>query len=255
MRRRLIALSVALAAAGVAFAADPLPPPAVATSGDLDLTHRARAALAADPLLRDAPLLVSVLDGGLVAGGPVGSEAAAARVAEVLRAVPGVRDVRVSCWVPAGAADPLAAAVRRRIEPAPAPPTAVVAAAPEPLGTVVAQRYETIPRLLLDPTPPRRSAVGGYSPVPPPLPAPAVPPAGPTIPPPAVPVTPGQDVAAAVDEVRRADRRFAGLTVTVTGGTVTIGGRAIDPGDAWELADAVRKVPGVDRIVVGRVGR
>jgi hypothetical protein len=74
----------------------------------------------------------------------------------------------------------------------------------------------------------------------------------PTIPAPAVPTRPADSVEAAVAELRR-NPRFAGLTVAVTEGTATIAGVAARDDDPWALAAAVRKLPGVDRVVVGAV--
>ena len=92
-----------------------------------------------------------------------------------------------------------------------------------------------------------------YSPVPPPAPpAPKGPPEFPTIPSPRVPMTPSQDVAAAVDAVRKSDDRFTGLVLSVNAGTVLISGSIHDGTEAWDLAAAVRKVPGVDKVIVGR---
>jgi hypothetical protein len=67
-----------------------------------------------------------------------------------------------------------------------------------------------------------------------------------------VPVTPSQDVAAAVEAVRKSETRFDGLTISVKAGTVLIAGRVRDGSEAWDLAAAIRRVPGVDKVVVGR---
>ena len=238
MTARILRRALAgLIAVTPASAADPT------LRSDMDLVHAARAALAADPETARVHLLVSVVDGGLVAGGPVPSDETAARVSVVLRNVPGVRHVAVNCWVPAAAADPLKTAVRDKLlRPDPLPDRLAAA-------RTTANRYvPPVGPLLLEPVVPRPA---GYSPLPPPAPPPppGLPPY-PTIRPPAVPVVPAQDVAAAVAEVRRTDPAFAGLSATVTGGTVVVSGRPADPAELWRLAAAVRRVPGVDRVVV-----
>jgi hypothetical protein len=248
-RPSLLAL---LAAAGLALgvtaaAAPPELFPRPAPSPDLELTVKAKAALAADPVLAGVNPVVSIVDRVAVVGGPVPSAAAADRLAEVLRGVPGLADVRVSCWVEAPD-DPLKKLVADRLRasapappPAAAPPAAAVDTLPDPrpAAQVVVQRAAGA--LLLDPAAPR----DGRS-------ARAVPQPYPTIPAPAVPVRPDQDVAAAVAVVRGADPRFAGLTAAVRGDAVLIAGRAAD-GDAWDFAAAVRRVPGVGRVVLGRI--
>ncbi len=212
---------------------------------DLDLAVQARAALAADPELADVRPIVSVVDRVAVVGGAVPSAAAAARVGAVLRTVPGLTDVRVNCWVD-DTDDPVKRLMADRLRPA-APP-----ADPRPAATVTAQRPALLPppgAFLLDPVSPRsgRARTEVVTPA-----APPGPPQYPTIPAPAVPVTPADDLASAVEAVRAADRRFAGLSVAVRGDVATIRGQAAD-GVAWDLAAAVRKVPGVGRVVLGEL--
>jgi hypothetical protein len=60
----------------------------------------------------------------------------------------------------------------------------------------------------------------------------------------------------AVEAARRAEPRFAGLRAEFReGATVVVTGTAARPGDAWDLADRIRSVPGVARVAVGPVGR
>ena len=63
------------------FATEPLPPPAPpvmvakpVTISDVTLARAVLAAFDADPVLKDANILVSVVDRGAVIGGPVNSE-------------------------------------------------------------------------------------------------------------------------------------------------------------------------------------
>ncbi|MBX9581323.1 MAG: hypothetical protein K2X87_13520, partial [Gemmataceae bacterium] len=58
----------------------------------------------------------------------------------------------------------------------------------------------------------------------------------------------------AAEAARRADPRFAGLTLALADGTLVIGGTAARAADAWDLAQNLRTLPGVDRVAVGSVG-
>lgn len=53
------------------------------------------------------------------------------------------------------------------------------------------------------------------------------------------------------DAARRANPRYAGLTVELKDGAVVIGGAAARAGDAWDLARELRNLPGVSLVVVG----
>jgi hypothetical protein len=229
-------------------------PPASATDSALEL--RARSALAADPQLTGLALIVSVVDRIAVVGGPVPDAAAAARVEAAVRAVPGLAEVRVECWAPTAGEDPLRRLVADRLRgderpplalpprPAPDPSPPLLALAPprppeepRPTGTVTVQRIVAPPALadlLMAPV------AGGV------LPMPAV-----TTPPPAVPTSAPGSVPT-VPALRR-DPRFAGLTVGWRSDTAVIAGRAARHADVWAFADAVRRLPGVGRVVVGDV--
>ena len=236
-----------------ATAGDPLPlhlPREVVTT-DFDLMCRVKSAIAADPLLKNINLMVSVIDGGAVVGGAVASDAMSARVSQLLHTVPGITDVKVSCWVPT-VEDPLRKMVAARLK-------AVTAASeiPDPRigATTVTLRHMPTMTYLLEPAA-MQPAASAYSPVPPPAPpAPAGPPEFPTIPSPSVPVIPNQDVAAAVEAVQSSVLRYSTLKVVVKAGSVTISGTASDAADAWDLALELRKVPGVDRVIVGPLSR
>ncbi len=267
VRRHGLSVLFALFAAPALSAGPPAPP---AADPDPALEVKAKAALAADKELAGLTLMVSVVDRIAVVGGPVPDAALAARVETAVRKVPGLADVRVSCWVPvaddptfrklvgeklkAGAAEPVPPlAITPRPAPEPTPPTLPLALAPRPAedppptGTVTVQRIAAPPALsglLLDPVAP-----GGVLP----MPAPAA--AYPAIPAPAVPAVPAVGPASvpAVLAALRKDPRFAGLTVELKAGVAVIGGRAPHADAAWEFADAVRKLPGVDRVIVGDV--
>ena len=49
------------------------------------------------------------------------------------------------------------------------------------------------------------------------------------------------------------DERFRGLSVATAGGVVTVSGRVKSRADVWAYAAAARNLPGVTRVVVGRV--
>lgn len=198
--------------AGNLHAADP----------DCDLLLKVKAAIAAEPSLRSLNLMISVQDGIAVIGGPVPAANLKEPLVKAVKAVPGISDARVSCWIPARE-DALPGLVKAKLHP-------VVPV--QPMGL---------------------AATSAYSPVPPPAPpAPPGPKEYPTIPSPQVPVVPSQDVAAAVEQVRRSDRRFEGLVLAVNAGTITIAGTVRDGSEVWDLAAAVRKVPGVDKVIVAR---
>jgi len=208
-----------------------LPPTGFALDTDHDLTARVKTALAADSALKSLSLMVSVQDGVAVVGGPVPSSAVNDRLTSTVKAIPGVTEARVNCWVPAGE-NPLPLAVKAKLAP------------PEVKGRTVA-----LPLAL----PAGIEERAAYSPVPPPAPsAPRGPSEHPTIPSPRLPMTPSQDVAAAAEAVRSSDARFDGLVLSVSTGTVVIAGTVREGAEAWDLAAAVRRVPGVDRVVVAR---
>ena len=62
-----------------------------------------------------------------------------------------------------------------------------------------------------------------------------------------------ESVLAGANAIRRSDARFAGLTVELDRGVVVISGHAARASHAWDLSDAIRRVPGISRVVVGQV--
>src|SRR5579883_2122655 len=129
---RFLAAAAAVALA-LAAAAPASPPPRPPEAAQLDLVVAVKAAIAADPELRGANLLVSVMDGVAVVGGPVPSEAAAARLEGILGRVPGLTAARVSCWVQVPD-DPLKKLVADRVRAGTTVPVAPPAPAVEPLA-------------------------------------------------------------------------------------------------------------------------
>lgn len=237
-------------------------PPTFGRVSDAELSRRVQTVLSSDSVLKGRSLVVSVVDGVAVVGGPVATTDESVRIGQLLKVVPDLTDVKVSAWVPA-IEDTLKKKIADRLrEPESKTPNRLVSNDPRPPVRVTVQRYEPpVPALSLlnDPLPkvpppnPARSDAA-YSPLPAPAPAaPDGPPQYPTIPPPAVPVAPSQDVESAIDTVRKGESRFANLTVQLKAGTVTVGGSAAATDDAWEFIAKVRKVPGVDRVVMGRI--
>lgn len=261
-RSLLLALAALAGLAGTAPAAE-----APAGTSDVLLARSAFAALDADPILRDAGLVVSVVDRVAVIGGPVGSTDAGKRAAWVIHKVPGIAEVKNRCFVQSGP-DPLLRAVAERTGPrrpfipelppivpgAKAPPAALPppgaadVAPPFPAERVVGFRPPT-DSVLLPPVAP--------------LTAPLIPPAAPraTVPATTTPSAPVKgtptgrpaDVLTAAGTVRTGSPKFAALTVEVRDGTLVIGGAAARTADAWEFAQALRRLPGVSRVAVGAV--
>jgi hypothetical protein len=61
------------------------------------------------------------------------------------------------------------------------------------------------------------------------------------------------DVLASAETIRKADSRYTALTVEMKVGSLVIGGHAARAADAWDFAQSLRRVPGVERVVVGNV--
>lgn len=264
-----------------ASAAAPAAPPAMT---DVVLARSALAAIDADPALREVNLIVSIVDRAAVIGGPVPSVDIGKRAEAVVRGIAGITDVKNRCFVQ-DKPDPLLKAVADRIAAGPRPltaelppvaspvrPAATSDAAPRPADTGFAVLTPPAPVLpvaapvvqaetvVVASRPPTLSAApatdAGFLGAPgssrlgvlttgssPPLTAPAATfPARPT------------DVLASADAIRKADARYAALTTELRDGTVVVGGRAARLSDAWDFAQALRRVPGVARVAVGGVG-
>ena len=268
----LLTVPVAVALlAGSGRAADP-------GVSDVLLARSALTAFDADPMLRDLNLIVSVVDRVAVIGGPVPSAEHGKRAEAVVRGINGpdgkpmVAEVRNRCFVQAGP-DPLLRAIAARVGPPrlPAadlpgialtpraevfttpfePPPAVV----EPGTTVVARKPLIVPPdvagILLPPVP-----LSGSRPVMPVVPSPnpvvltSTPPAAVPL---ALPSIRAGELTTAIEAVRKTESRFAGLSAELRDGTLIVAGRAPRASDAWDFAEAIRRVPGVVRVAVGAV--
>lgn len=258
-------LSLVLLASSLALVSGAeLPGTASARISDVMLARAALAALDQVEELRGVHLVVSVVDGLAVIGGPVPSVRHSQRAEEVVRAVPGIRDVRNTCFVSSGP-DPLLRAVAdknwREQRPAkadipgvwgqPGPPVS-----PFPLNGVA--RTDDRTKTVIVRRPAEALPGGGEvlgAPVSPYQPSP--------LPTRDVPATaPGTLTAAARDNVltaarliQQSDPRFARLHIELRDHALWISGEVQQPEDAWELAARLRQIAGVDRVVVGTVVR
>ena len=138
-------------------------------------------------------------------------------------------------------------------ESAPVNPATTIAMA-DPPGAVVVRKPAGEPGLLGAPVGPAGPAAPGSA-APTPVATPSLPPAAPGVLTGTLPPVPGtaNAVLAAAHEVRKADPRFARLTVEFRDGTLTVGGSAALASDAWDFAQKLRTVPGVTRVAVGAV--
>ncbi len=265
-------LALTALAGTFAFSAAPAADPTAFRSpaiSDVVLARSALAALDADPILREVNLLVSVVDRVAVVGGPVALADHGRRAESIVRRVPGVVEVKNRCFVQESP-DPLLRAMSdrypataRRVQASDlpgvvaSPKTGVVEeftptlgennlAMVEPAEKSVVARRPTNPgdSVLLPPVGLRGTPAG--STVPPT-------PAGSTVPAPAVLTGASSSALATAEVVRKADRRFAGLTLSFANGTLVIAGSAARMADAWDLAQELRRISGVPRVALGAV--
>ncbi len=241
--------------------------PGSAKLSDVALARSALTALDTVAELKGVNLVVSVVDGVAVIGGPVPSAAVAKRAEQVVRQVDGVKDVRNTCFVSNGP-DPLLKAIAEKggssLPPRPVmkelpgvlsnqlpapvspfPPNTTIAAS-DANSTVVARK-------------PALSAPGAVGVLGAPVgPAgsnafvPVVTPAQPTTAPGTLTGS-NAGVLVAVGDVRKSQARFANLTAELSGGVVRVGGSAPLASDACDFAQKLRTIPGVSRVAIGAV--
>lgn len=262
---------------GVLSAVVAQPPATASRPTDDALALRVRQALADDPTLapHKLSLLVNVLDGVAVIGGPVPDVKLAPKIESAAGGVTGVVRVKVSVWAVAPASNPLADRLGEKLSDKPKPTPEVpavtlampfdppakpdVPAKPDPRPTAgVAARPVNPPSILQSPVvsvehtaqAPHSRPPGAEPPEYTPIPATDLP-TKPVLEPPApVRAAPPRDPE---PEAWKRDPRFARLTVDVRNGTAVIGGRAKSHTAAWELAEEVRGWADVERVVVGQV--
>jgi hyperosmotically inducible protein len=229
------------------------------------LTLRVQAAIADDPTLKlhHLNLLVNLVDGMAVIGGEVPDLALLPKVERVARNVPGVRAVKVSGWLPSDQsnANPYSQRLAEQLgtpktpvapklgELGP-PPLAILSKPVEPTipeGNAVSRKPLTPGGLLMEPVVAGSSknvSTPGAAPLP-----------YPTIPPPGVPTQPIilPPGGSPWEELRRSDLRYAGLEALRSGRGYTVVGTAAKLAVAWEFAEKLQALPGVDAVVVGRI--
>jgi hypothetical protein len=275
---RALAVLAGCGVLGSARAAEPLPPAAPLDTvvaarlpsphPDVVLSRTVLTALDAEPDLRGVNLLVSVVDRVAVISGAVGNARQSLRAEQIVRGVPGITDVRNTCFVSVGP-DPLLKAVADRVgsnlPPRPVMPQlpGVLTNTPQPVSpfpgpspggelvpalapgeVVVARRPPATGEGFLGAPVAGASGRGNVATESPPTP-----------PKPAVHLTGARaaELLAAVREVKASEARFAHLMVEQRDGVLLIGGRAPLAADAWDLAQKLRSLPGANRVVVGVV--
>ena len=225
-RRRASQHIVTAAASAVAGAvlltstqtAAPAPAENTARNSDWKLILQVRDKLQDDKILGKFNIGVRAVDGVVTLQGPVPSREMAREAVTLVRAIPGVRDVRNELYVPAPD-EPLAKAMPHPVttQKLPTPAEKAAAGVPTPGGpaTVVA------PQVIAKP--------------------PANPSAAQTV---------SRSLPDQIDRLRQRDRRFSEIRVELRDGRVYLRGHVAKSRDAWEFADQVGQLPGVIGVVV-----
>lgn len=252
---------------GMAPAAEPTPPASAAPSlPDVVLARSALTALDAEAELKGVNLVVSVVNGVAVIGGPVPSAAIAKRAEQIVRKVEGMKEVRNTCFVSSGP-DPLLKAIAEKTGSL--PPRPIMGELPAILGNPSTPPMSPFPqggKVVIgnaDSTvvarKPALSSSGAAGLLGAPV-GPAEPNTSSPVIPPASAAAPGQltgstagGVLAAANEMKRTEARFANLTIELRDGTLVVGGSAPLASDGWDFAKKIQHVPGVSRVVVGTV--
>ncbi len=238
------------------------------THPDVVLARAALLALDSEPELRGVNLIVSVVDRVAVVGGAVGNSRQSLRAEQIVRAVPGILDVRNTCFVSVGP-DPLLKAVTERVgphlPPRPVMPQlpGVLTNMPQPVGPLAARSSPSESSAVGRPSEVvvvRRPPVTGEGFLGAPVGAarePGRPAQDPGEMTPADKMRPGRladaELMATVRRTKDREVRFANLTVELQDGVLVIEGVAPLAADAWDLAQRLQAIPGVNRVVVGPV--
>jgi len=280
---RAITLAGGWGLTGLAYPAEPAQsPPPVETAAtvtdaraapahpDVLLARAALLALDSEPELRGVNLIVSVVDRVALIGGAVGNSRQSLRAEQVVRAVPGILDVRNTCFVSVGP-DPLLKAVTERVGPEPPPrpvmphlpgvlthipqppaPRAARSSAPQAESSTVGKPAEVVVV--------RRPPVTGEGFLGAPVGAARGPDRSVFDPGEVTPADkirpsrlPDAELMATVRRTKDREVRFANLTVEFQDGVLWIEGTAPLAADAWDLAQRLQAIPGVNRVVVGSV--
>ncbi len=245
---------------------------------DVMLARAAIHAVHSDPRSQDLHLIISVVDRVAVIGGAVPTKAHGQEIADRIRQqVPGILEVKNRCYLSVRP-DPLlsimtASRTIRQPFPVDLPSLlpgsqdeatvepimgsvegGVANAAPGEMRVVARRLANPVDHVLLAPIPFTEAGVSNpasVSPVPPP--PLTLPIWSPTLPTPGAIVGRTPDVLSAAEAIRKADTRFSGLRLDLKEGTLTIAGSAARGADAWDLAQSLRVVPGVERVALGQV--
>jgi len=278
---RMLAVAVSLGGfVEVASADPPIPtlPGSPAGVSNAVVTRSVFLAIDADPELRRLNLMISVVDGVAVIGGPVSSEAVAKRAEWVVRNVPEIKDVRNGCFVAAGP-DLFLKAMAERLSSAPSSRPSMtelpgvltpqpsawgnpapagfqnsnLVAAAQPRNTVVVRKPGDELGVLGAPVGPLGSGSvsapgGGRN-------SSSIPSTAPG----RLTAMPSQatvsDILTSAGNAKKIEARFAKLTVEMQDGILVISGSAPQASDAWDFADKLRQIPGVSRVVVATAGK
>jgi osmotically-inducible protein OsmY len=200
-------------------------------SRDARLTLRARQALQQDPGLAALPLVgVSVRANAATLWGSVPAAELARRAETIVRQVPGIFEVRNDLRVEA-ANDPLVEFLKTT---PPRPRTTI------PEVAWLANRPTAILTGRPDePTPTPAPSANGVALLPPiTLDSPR--PAATTVP----------ELIGAIDRLQKADVRFQQVQIDVQGGLVRLGGTVNRWEEMFELAQAIARLPGVERVIL-----
>jgi hypothetical protein len=247
-------LLTAALAAGVSSrgaAGPPATAPAAPPRGvirDLELTIQARRVLAADETLGPLNLIVEVRGGVATVSGPVPSPILVPRAVGLLGQVRGLFQVRSDLYIVPEKRPP------EILVAAPDVPTVTSSASPDPvsgsLNTLTGRAVPGFPKPDQEGDPAPAASAGGPVALLPPETA-----AGPAPGPPVAPASPSpgpaaDDLARAVERLRRGDERYAAFRVEARGGVLTVRGPADRGEDAMRFARALSGLPGVARVAV-----
>jgi hypothetical protein len=197
-------------------------PRGVAEQPDLRYTLLARQALGRDPALAPLNLGVRVHRRVAVLWGPVPSEALKARAEQVLRQLPDLLDVRNELHVVTPDDPP------PQYLPETLPPSS---RGPGPSRPFAAPAENV--RLKPAPSAGLRDTGGAYSIL--------------------VPASAPLQLDRAIEALRRQAPRFAGLRAVVSGKQVRLSGTVRQLQDAYDLAAAIARLPGVERVALNDV--
>lgn len=238
-RRRFLFPAILGVTLGSAHAADPT---------DARLTLESRQSLNADEKLAALNLGVSVKAGIATLFGPVPSEELARRAEARVRVVTGLRNVRNELHV-APPAEPdlrkLAAALEKSGPTGPTLPEPILTLDPAGIAALPPKAQHAPPVSTLfslaksDPAPTMIAPVQptGHGPIPPRFPGEA------------------NDPSAEIEQLRRSDKRYQGLQAKWSHGVVSVSGSLRKWPDLWDFADAVSKLPGVERVRIEKVNQ